>query len=101
MLSVELPCRIVLTTKTVLSLAAAHIGHFSEMIECCPRGVNLAEARYYCQLWKDIRTAINHGRSLGSEQVQELYDACTSGDWDCYLTAAEFRMVHLAEARAS
>jgi len=36
----------------------------------------------------------------GSEHLQELYDAATSGEWDVLLTAAEFRMVH-REAQAS
>ena len=89
-----------LSDSTVLALAAAHIAQFSERIELKASGTRLDDCRYYRDLWVSIRTAINRGQSLGSEQVQELYDAATSGDYDCYLTAAEFRMIH-TEAVAS
>jgi len=97
-----LTATISLSDSTVLALAAAHIAQFSERIELKASGTRLDDCRYYRDLWVSIRTAINRGQSLGSEQVQELYDAATSGDFDVLLTAAESRMVHAAgEAVAS
>jgi hypothetical protein len=91
-----------LCNETVLALAAAHIAQFAERLELKSPGVRVADCEYYKALWIEIRTAINLGRELSSEHVDELYDAVTSGDYDCYLTAAEFRMVHeTPEARAS
>jgi len=95
-----LTATISLSNKTVLALAAAHIAQFAERIELRQRGTRVEDCRYYLDLWVSIRTAINLGRSLGSEQVQELYDAVTCGDYDHYLTLAEFRMVHEREPKA-
>jgi hypothetical protein len=95
-----LTATISLSDATVLALAAAHIAQFAERIELRQRGTRVEDCRYYLDLWISIRTAINLGRSLGSEQVQELYDACTSGDFDMFLSAAEYRMVHLREPKA-
>lgn len=90
---ITLPCGIVLSAKTALSLAAAHIGHFAEQIELCGRGVNVPECRYYLTLWTEVRTAVLRGRELGSEQLGELHDAVTSGDFESYLESDELLAV--------
>lgn len=96
-----LTATISLCNETVIALAAAHIAQFAQRLELKGPGVRIADCEYYLGLWIEIRSAINRGRSLGSEHVDELYDAVTSGDYDCYLTAAEFRMVHAPAARSS
>ena len=95
-----LTAQISLCNETVLALAAAHIAQFAERIELKQRGTRVEDCRYYLELWVSIRTAINLGRSLGSEQVQELYDAVTSGDWDALLTVAEWQMVNEREPKS-
>jgi len=92
---------IALSRETVLSLAAAHIAQFSTRLELKGPGVRIEDCEYYKALWIEIRTCVNLGRELNSEHVQELYDAVTCGDYDCYLTAAEFAAAHRAPARAS
>lgn len=87
--SITLPCGITLSPSTVLALAAAHIGHYAEQIELCSRGVNVPECRYYLRLWTEIRTAVLRGRGLGSEQLGELHDAVTSGDYSMLLKPDE------------
>lgn len=89
-----LTATISLSDETVLALAAAHIAQFAQRLELKGPGVRVADCEYYKALWVEIRAAINLGRSLSSEHVDELYDAVTSGDYDVYLTSAEFRMVH-------
>jgi hypothetical protein len=96
---ITLPCGITLSASTVLTLAAGHIGHFAEQVELCSPGVNVAEARYYLELWKEIRTGVSRSQELGSEQVGELFDACTSGDYDDLLTSDELLAVFGVEGR--
>lgn len=98
---VILTAGITLSPKTVLSLAAAHIGHYSEQIDLCGRGIRVDEARYYKKLWTEIRSAVTLGGELGSEHVQELHDAATSGDYDVFLNADEFRAVNRPAKAAS
>jgi hypothetical protein len=88
-----LPCGVTLSASTVLSIAAAHIGHFAEQLERCGSGVNHAETRYYLELWREIRTAVSRGRELGSEQLGELHDAVTSGDYEALLQSDELLAV--------
>lgn len=98
---ITLPCGIVLSAKTALSLAAAHIGHFAEQIELCGRGVSVPECRYYLTLWREIRTCASRGHELGSEQLGELHDAVTSGDYAMLLEPDELLAVLKPERRAS
>jgi len=92
---------ITLSPQTVLALAAAHIAQFAERLELKAVGTRLDDCRYYLLLWKEIRTLVMRSQELSSEHVQELYDACTCGDHDCYLTADEFRAVNRPARAAS
>ena len=98
-MTITLPCNITLSTSTVLTLAAGHIGHFAEQVELCSPGVNVAEARHYLQLWTEIRTLINRGQELGSEHLSELYGAATDGSYDDFLTSDELLSVLGSEER--
>lgn len=98
---VILTAGITLSPQTVLSLAAAHIAQFADRIELKVPGVRVDDCRYYLALWTEIRTLVMRSQELSSEHVQELYDACTSGDLDCYLTVDEFRAVNRPAKAAS
>ena len=95
-----LPCGITLSPRTVLSLAAAHIGHFHEALELGRPGTRSDDCRHYLGLWKEIRTLVTRGRRLGSEHLQELHDAVTSREYDHLLQSDELlAALVLASAR--
>jgi len=91
--TVTLTSSITLSAETVLALAAEHIWHFDEQLDLCDRGVNIDECRYYLQLWKEIRTNVKRGFELSTEHLQELHDACTSGDYSAFLRSDELLAV--------
>jgi hypothetical protein len=93
---------IVLSKATVLTLADLHVGRFAHMVEIANSGgVRLGEAQAYLELWKAIRVATAADRDLTSEQREELFDACTCGEYDVHLAAEEYSAVHRPESRAS
>lgn len=97
-----LPEGIVLCAHTITTLADLHIGRFAQLLEVANAGgVNVAESRYYLGLWRTIRAAAIEGRELDSEQLVELYDACTSREFDVHLSPVEFLAVVRAERLAS
>jgi hypothetical protein len=98
---VTITAGITLCRETVLALAAAHIAQFSTRLELKGPGVRVADCEYYKALWIEIRTAMNLGRELGSEHVQELYDAISCGDYDLFLRPEELVAVNRKPARAS
>lgn len=68
------------TTSQILRLADEHIRHYRRLISKSGMGVRAAECKTLLHLWENVKE--KGGQNLSPQQMDELRDAVTSGDYD-------------------
>lgn len=81
-----------LSTETQKKICAAHVRHFTRMVEAADAGapgIRRNEAVIYLATWQAGAAALEAGEPVPADCADEIRDAIDSGDYDAMLTEEE------------